>query len=78
MKLNIRKIIIGDDLSNCIRYVKGVEYRVGNKKCVLEAFLPNEDDKDSIDLYVSDGKSTFIWKTISIKPLEVEYDGNFE
>jgi hypothetical protein len=78
MKSNIRKIIVGDSYSNCIRYVKGTEYRVGAKKCILQDFLPNEDKEGSLDIYVSDGKSTFVWKTIHGEPLEVEYDGNFE
>ena len=77
MKLNIRKIVSGADYSNCIRYVKGSEYRVGPKKCVIEDFMQNEVYPTAVDIYVNDGDSTFLWKTLHKEPLEVEYDANF-
>ena len=76
MKGNIRKIIVGDNYSFNIKYVKGSIYKVGVRKCELVEILINEEE--DIDLYVNDGNSTFIWKTINSKPLEVEYDVNFK
>jgi hypothetical protein len=76
MKGNIRKIIVGDSYSYNIKYLKGTEYRVGPRKCTITDFITNEDE--SIDIYVTDGTSVFIWKTIISKPLEIEYDVNFE
>lgn len=76
MQKNIRKIIVGDNYSYNIKYVKGAEYRVGTKKCTITDFIVNEED-DSIDIYVTDGNSGFLWKTIVSKPLEIEYDVNF-
>jgi hypothetical protein len=80
MKGNIRKIIVGDNYSFNIKYVKGSEYRVGGTKCKLVEFISNgtEDKPQPIDIYVNDGESTFIWKTINAQPLEIEYDINFE
>lgn len=75
MQKNIRKIIVGDNYSHNIKYVKGVEYRIGNKKCVLTDFIIHEGKL--IDIYVTDGNSTFLWKTILSAPLEIEYDANF-
>ena len=79
MKGKLRKIVVGDSYSFCIKYVIGSEYRIGAKKCKLVDFIvtPNEGEPDSIDIYVSDGDSTFCWKTIDTKPLEKEYDANF-
>ena len=76
MQKNIRKIIVGDNYSYNIKYVKGAEYRVGVKKCTITDFIVNEED-NSIDVYVSDGNSRFLWKTIGATPLEIEYDVNF-
>lgn len=80
MKGNIRKIIVGDNYTFCIKYVKGVEYKIGSKKCKIVDFIDNGTEKDpfSIDIYVSDDISTFLWKTIGTKPLDIEYDVNFE
>ena len=75
MQKNIRKIIVGDNYSYNIKYVKGAEYRVGVKKCTITDFIVNEED-NSIDVYVSDGNSRFLWKTIGATPLEIEYDVN--
>ena len=75
MQKNIRKIIVGDNYSYNIKYVKGAEYRVGSKKCTITDFIVHEGT--IIDIYVTDGASTFIWKTINSAPLEVEYDANF-
>lgn len=78
MKGHIRKVVVGDSFSFCIKYVKGSEYRVGPKKCKLTDFITSDKDGDeSIDIYVSDGNSQFLWKTINSKPLEIEYDVNF-
>lgn len=76
MEKHIRKIIVGDNYSYNIKYVKGVEYRIGNKRCEITDFVLHDEDS-RIDIYVTDGKSTFIWKTINSAPLEVEYDANF-
>lgn len=76
MKGNIRKVIVGDNYSYNIKYVKGSTYKVGERTCTLTDFLVNENEE--IDIYVTDGNSTFIWKTINSKPLEVEYDVNFK
>jgi len=76
MKGSIRKIIVGDSYNFNIKYLKGTEYRVGPRKCTITDFITNEDE--SIDIYVTDGTSVFIWKTIISKPLEIEYDVNFE
>lgn len=73
---NIRKIIVGDNYTYNIKYVKGVAYRVGAIKCELTDFILLDDD--TIEIYVTDGKSTFLWKAITQKPLEIEYDVNFE
>lgn len=74
MKGTIRKIIVGDNYTHNIKYVKGIEYRVGAIKCKITDFL---ETKGGIDIYVTDGKSTFLWKTIIKDPLEIEYDANF-
>ncbi len=76
MKGNIRKIIVGDSYSYNIKYLKGTEYKVGPRKCTITDFITNDDE--SIDIYVTDGTSTFIWKTIISKPIEIEYDVNFQ
>lgn len=76
MQQNIRKIIVGDNYSYNIKYVKNAEYRVGVKKCTIVDFIVDEET-NHIDIYVTDGKSVFLWKTINSKPLEVEYDVNF-
>lgn len=76
MEKNIRKIIVGDNYSYNIKYVKGAEYKVGVKKCKITDFLVNEET-NNIDIYVTDGESQFLWKTICSTPLEVEYDVNF-
>jgi len=75
MQQSIRKIIVGDNYSYNIKYVKGAEYKVGPRKCVITDFVSKEDG--AIDIYVSDGDSIFKWKTINTDPLEVEYDVNF-
>jgi hypothetical protein len=77
MQQNIRKIIVGDNYSYNIKYVKGAEYRVGAKKCTITDFIVDEQS-EQIDIYVTDGNSRFLWKTVNAKPLEVEYDVNFE
>jgi hypothetical protein len=77
MKGTIRKIIVGDNYTYNIKYVKGSIYKVGVRKCEIVEILINADETE-IDLYVNDGNSTFIWKTINAKPLEVEYDVNFK
>tara|TARA_R110000851_G_scaffold27764_5_gene77889 strand:- start:5192 stop:5419 length:228 start_codon:yes stop_codon:yes gene_type:complete len=74
MKGTIRKIIVGDNYTHNIKYVKGTEYRVGATKCKITDFL---ETKSGIDIYVTDGNSTFLWKTIIKEPLEIEYDANF-
>ena len=76
MKGSLRKIIVGDNYTYNIKYVKGAEYRVGTKKCTITDFLVNEETQE-IDIYVSDGNSSFLWKTIGSKPIEIEYDANF-
>jgi len=76
MKGNIRKIIVGDNYSLNIKYVKGSTYRVGERKCVITDFIVQEEN--IIDIYVTDGNSTFIWKTVNSNPLEIEYDVNFK
>lgn len=76
MKGTIRKIIVGDNYTYNIKYVKGTEYRVGVKKCTITDFIIKEGTQE-IDIYVSDGNSTFLWKTINSTPLEIEYDANF-
>ncbi len=76
MEGTIRKIIVGDNYSFNIKYVKGVEYRVGSLRCKITNFITKEDN--SIDIYVTDGKSNFLWKTVTSKPLEIEYDVNFQ
>jgi len=77
MKGTIRKIIVGDNYNFCIKYVKGSEYRIGHRVCTLVDFQ-KEEGSESIDILVNDSKSTFLWKTINSKPLEIEYDANFE
>ena len=79
MQNNIRKIIVGDNYTHNIKYVKGVEYRVGQNKCKLTELISHGEHPDvaPIDIYVNDGKSTFLWKTLKSEPLEVEYDANF-
>lgn len=79
MKGSIRKIIVGDNYTFNIKYVKGSTYKVGERKCTLVDFLVIETDgKEQIDIYLSDGNSTFLWKTINTPPLEYEYDVNFK
>jgi hypothetical protein len=79
MESSIRKIIAGENITNSIRYVKGVSYRLGKNEYSLSAILPTEADPDSFDLYVTDGKGQFLWKTIFSKMiLEKEYDLNFQ
>lgn len=79
MKRTIRKIIVGDNYTHNIKYVKGVEYRIGANKCELVDFISHGEYPDvaPMEIYVNDGKSTFLWKTIKQEPLEVEYDANF-
>lgn len=76
MEGNIRKIIVGDSYTYNIKYVKGSTYKVGERKCTLTDFIVR--DERTIDIYVTDGNSTFIWKTINSSPLEIEYDVNFK
>lgn len=79
MDNSIRKIIAGENISNSIRYVKGVSYRLGKDEYKLSEIIPNEANPESLDLYVSNGKGQFMWKTINKKMiLEVEYDVNFQ
>lgn len=75
MKSNIRKIVVGESYSHNIKYLKGAEYQVGKIRCTITDFVLNDDG--GIEIYVTDGKSRFIWKEINEKPLEVEYDVNF-
>lgn len=79
MNRTIRKIIVGDNYTYNIKYVKGIEYRIGGSKCTLTDFIfyGEHPDVAPIDIYVNDGKSSFLWKTIKKEPLEVEYDANF-
>ncbi len=44
MKGNIRKIIVGDNYSLNIKYVKGSTYRVGERKCVITDFIVQEEN----------------------------------
>ena len=76
MKGKIRKIIVGDSYTYNIKYVIGSTYKVGERKCVLTEIIFNKEDE--IDLYVNDGNSIFIWKTLNSKPLETEFDANFK
>ncbi len=69
---NIRKIVVGKDYSYCITYVKGGR---GLKGCTITDLIRDESD---IHIYVSDGNSQFLWKTIHTEPLETEYDATFE
>lgn len=79
MNGSIRKVIAGENISNSIRYVKGVSYRLGKDEYQLSELVPNTADPDSLDLYVTDGKGQFLWKTLSSKMvLEIEYDVNFQ
>lgn len=79
MNSSIRKIIAGKNISNCLYYVKGTEYTLGRDKYKLSEIIPNEKDPDSLDFYLTDGESQFLWKTIAPRMiLEVEYDVNFE
>lgn len=76
MKGNLRKVIAGDNYSYCIKYVKGSDYKLGGTTCKITDLLFNDDKQ--IEIFVNDGNSTFLWKTLYKKPLEVEYDVNFE
>lgn len=80
MKGLIRKIIVGDNHTFNIKYVKGSKYKIGSKSCTLVDFIVDESnpDRPEIDIYVEDENSRFLWKTINQKPLEVEYDVNFK
>lgn len=79
MRGTIRKIIVGDNYTHNIKYIKGIEYRIGRNKCILTDFISHGEHPNvaPIDIYVNDGKSSFIWKTIKREPLEIEYDVNF-
>lgn len=79
MKRTIRKIIVGDNYTYNIKYVKGIEYRIGQNRCTLTDFISHGEHPNvaPIDIYVNDGKSSFLWKTIKPEPLEIEYDANF-
>lgn len=77
-KSNIRKIIIGESFTNSIKYQKGSTYKLPSGDCALTDFIENEEDPDLIDIYLSDGESKFLWKSLSTKMLlEIEYDSNF-
>lgn len=72
----MRKVVVGDNYNFCIKYVKGSQYKIGTRTCKLVDFISQDDG--SIDIYVEDDSSTFLWKTVNTKPLEIEYDANFE
>lgn len=80
MKGSIRKIIVGDSYTYNIKYVKGSTYKIGTRVCTLTDFIVDETDPENptIDIYVTDDNSKFIWKTVNSKPLEIEYDVNFK
>jgi hypothetical protein len=78
LKPNIRKIIVGESFSHCIKYQKGSTFRLPGGPCLLTDLLQNEGDPELIDLFISSNDSKILWKSVSIKMLlEVEYDSNF-
>jgi len=79
MKATIRKVIVGDSYSYCIKYIKGTEYKVGSRRCTITDILPLGEGEvlTPLEIYVTDGNSTFLWKTIYKGVLEVENDVNF-
>lgn len=78
VKPNIRKIIVGESFSNCIKYQKGSTYKLPTGACILTDLLGNDQESGLIDLYLSRNGAKFLWKSIDVKMLlEVEYDSNF-
>lgn len=76
---NIRKLVVGTDLSNCVKYQKGSEYSQPGGKCKLVAFQASQKFPDSIDIYLHDGSAAFYWKSIHVSTvLEAEQDSSFK
>tara|TARA_R110002167_G_scaffold331706_1_gene538389 strand:+ start:30513 stop:30755 length:243 start_codon:yes stop_codon:yes gene_type:complete len=76
---SFRKVVVGDNFENCIRYVKGATYQIGKNRCEITNIIVSETDPNEIEIYASDGDAQFRWKTIAKKTvLEKEEDANFE
>ena len=74
-----RKIIVGDNFLNCIRYVKGSSYTMGDKRNKICTIVDSGSNSKEIDIYAEDKGTKFLWKSINKKTLlEKEYDANFQ
>jgi len=78
-RTNLRKIILGENLSDSIKYQKGSTYKLPIGDCTLTDLVENEKDSTIIDLYLSNDGLKFLWKSVNVRGiLEFEYDSNFE
>lgn len=78
---NVRKIVVGDDFKNSIRYVKGSKYNLGKTQAELSDILLDEENPNFINLFVFDSQNecSIFWKSIKTeKIIEFENDVNFD
>ena len=79
MEPNVRKLVVGDSLSVSIKYVKASMYKVGANRLPLSSFSENPEDNTKVDIYLADGDSQILWKSVNKELiLEIEYDVNFK
>ena len=79
MKNTYRKIVLGRGWNDCVYYVKGSKYTLGEKRCILTEMVDHDTEEGMVDIYVDRGDSVVIWKTIKLsESLDREYDINFD
>jgi hypothetical protein len=80
--VNVRKIVVGENVNNCKNYQIGSKYRQPRGLCKLTQILQNEGNPYLLDIYLKptqeEGAVQFLWKSISVRMvLEVEYNSDF-
>ena len=76
---NLRKVVVGDDYTNGIKYIKGNYYYLGENKGKITDLLPSKDDPRLLDIFVQIGEDNVYWKSVLIKNIiDFEQDVNFE
>jgi len=74
-----RKIIVGDNFANSIRYIKDATYSTGTTKSTICSIIDSDIDPNEIQIWATDGTSQFLWHEIAKKTiLDKEQDVNFE
>lgn len=76
---NLRKIIVGDNYHNAIKYIKGNDYFLGKHRGKITSILPSKEDPRLVDIYVQIEEDNVYWKSVLVENIiDFEQDVNFE